>query len=84
VQAEIVAGKVLEKYDVVITTFQTLASEFKVYEDRGKVAMDSDSSESETFGRKTLKSKKKAASPHAIFDVKWLRVVIGTLFIRET
>lgn len=72
------AGKVLEKYDVVITTFQTLASEFKVYEERGKSAVDSDSSESETFGRKTLKSKKKAkATPSAIFDVKWLRVVIG-------
>jgi hypothetical protein len=51
-----------------------------VYEDRGKVTVDSDSSESEVFGRKTLKSKKKVkASPHAIFDVKWLRVVIGAL-----
>nr|KIR45923.1 hypothetical protein I312_04893 [Cryptococcus bacillisporus CA1280] len=47
------SGKTLEGFDVVITTFQTLASEFGV-----------------------KKAPKKKATMSALFDVKWLRIVV--------
>jgi SNF2 family DNA or RNA helicase len=55
----------------VITTFQTVASEYSAYESVGKP--ESDDSDSE-FARKTLKKGKK--SPQALFEVKWLRIVV--------
>jgi SNF2 family DNA or RNA helicase len=70
------AGKTLEKFDLVITTFQTLASEFKTYEEGNKVNVSDDDSDSDSVAKKITKKKGKKAS-HALFDVKWLRVVIG-------
>lgn len=69
-----VGGKELEKFDVVITTFQVLASEFKA---RGQRAAPSDSDDSDDGLRKKLKRKKKVMA--ALYDVKWLRIVIGEL-----
>lgn len=70
------AGKTLEKFDLVITTFQTLASEFKTYEETNKVNVSDEDSDSDSVAKKIVKKKGKKAS-HALFDVKWLRVVIG-------
>lgn len=69
-------GKTLEQYDVVITTFQTLASEFGTTDSASKKALDDSDSENDArFGSKTLKGKK---GGRALFDVKWLRIVVGT------
>ncbi|WVR06061.1 hypothetical protein IAU60_003089 [Kwoniella sp. DSM 27419] len=71
------SGKTLEKYDVVITTFQTVASEFGVAETAAQRRKDGDDSDSDIeTGRKGAKAKKtkKAACP--LFDVKWLRIVV--------
>jgi hypothetical protein len=64
---------------VVITTFHTLGSEYgtsKSAKAPTPVASDSDS-DSSTFRpkKKAVGAKKQAASP--LFDLKWLRVVIG-------
>jgi hypothetical protein len=73
-------GKLLQKYDVVITTFQTLASEHGAKittrtltdDDSDQVSSDSDSAPSKP---KKKVATKKTACP--LFDVKWLRIVIG-------
>ncbi|ORY23357.1 SNF2 family N-terminal domain-domain-containing protein [Naematelia encephala] len=72
------SAKALEHYDIVITTFQTLASEFNAYEKTNskQAQSDSDSGSGEDFGRRTLKKGKGKKSASALFDVKWLRVVI--------
>ncbi|KAK8866127.1 hypothetical protein IAR55_001278 [Kwoniella newhampshirensis] len=71
------SGKTLEKFDVVITTFQTVASEFGVYETRVQRQIDElDSGSDIEIGRKTLKGKKGKQSASALFDVKWLRIVV--------
>lgn len=75
----LVAGKTLEGFDVVITTFQTLASEFGVWETKGQKKMDDESDEEVLAGRK--KAPKKKATMSALFDVKWLRIVVGELRI---
>ncbi|GFZ45489.1 Hydrolase acting on acid anhydrides to facilitate cellular and subcellular movement [Saitozyma sp. JCM 24511] len=68
-------GKTLEKYDVVITTYQTLASEFGNPAGANTLtAADSDDDDTEPSGR-ARKPKAKAAG-RALFDVKWLRVVL--------
>lgn len=70
------AGKILEQFDVVITTFQTLASEHGAYETASKT----DSSDSDAGEKETRQRKPKGRSPkssHALFSVKWLRIVIG-------
>lgn len=59
----------LEKHDVVITTLQTLNSEWKNY---AKALSESDS---EAEGAKKKSSTAKVAS--ALFGVKWLRVIVG-------
>ena len=79
----------LEKYDVVITTFQILGSEYGALASNGSTATsapssapasDSDSADSFILQRKPkAKTKKPAAKPNALFKVKWLRVVIGEL-----
>ena len=74
------ASKILEGYDVVITTFQTVASEHSAHEHRAKPAqVDSDSldSDSDTVKPKRRVVKGKKQPPSALFDVKWLRVVVG-------
>ncbi|WVF70244.1 hypothetical protein IAT40_005033 [Kwoniella sp. CBS 6097] len=71
------SGKTLEKFDVVITTFQTLASEFGVSETVAQKRLDNESDSDVETGRKGVgakKKKKQAACP--LFEVKWLRVVI--------
>lgn len=69
------SGKTLEGFDVVITTFQTLASEFGVWETKGQKRLDDDESDEEVpAGRK--KAPKKKATMSALFEVKWLRIVI--------
>jgi SNF2 family DNA or RNA helicase len=69
-------GKTLEKYDVVITTYQTLASEFgNPAGGNTLTAADSDDDDTESSGP-ARKPKAKAAG-RALFDVKWLRVVLG-------
>ncbi|EIW72382.1 hypothetical protein TREMEDRAFT_70705 [Tremella mesenterica DSM 1558] len=70
-------GKILESFDVVITTFQTLAAEhgnFLRTSQPSVVDSDSDSDRSIGPGRRTAKksSKKSATSP--LFETKWLRV----------
>jgi hypothetical protein len=70
-------AKTLEQYDVVVTTFQTVASEYNTHQTTIKpVEVDSDDSSDKDFGRKTLK--KKSTKPlNALFEVKWHRVVVG-------
>lgn len=78
-------GKILEEYDVVITTFQTVASEHSNHEHlRQPTVRDAspdsdDSDESSVFKKitkKPVKGKAKKASS-ALFEVKWLRIVVG-------
>lgn len=59
---------------MVITTFQVLASEFKA---RTQRAAPSDSDDSDDGLRKKMKRKKKVMA--ALYDVKWLRIVVGEL-----
>ena len=69
---------------MVITTFQTVASEHKAYIDSApvqkkitkKIESESDS-ESDSFAKKTLKRGKKGKAMTALFDCKWLRIVVG-------
>ncbi|WWC58824.1 uncharacterized protein I303_101368 [Kwoniella dejecticola CBS 10117] len=72
------SGKTLEKFDVIITTFQTVASEFGMYETAAQTRLEELDSDSDVdTGRKgagKAKKAKKAACP--LFDVKWLRVVV--------
>nr|WVH01933.1 SNF2 family N-terminal domain [Naematelia aurantialba] len=77
------SAKTLEQYDIVITTFQTVASEFGAHEASNpqqahskQAESDSDSDSEQDFGRKTLKKGKAKQSAKALFDVKWLRVVV--------
>ncbi|WVQ82473.1 hypothetical protein IAT38_004602 [Cryptococcus sp. DSM 104549] len=70
--------KTLESYDVVITTFQTLSSEFGAYELKRQKRLDegdSDEDDALETGRKKGGKKQKAAAT-ALFDVKWLRIVV--------
>lgn len=74
-------GAKLAKYDVVITTFQTLASEHAKYVKAKEAKLDEGgegfgSSEDEDVGKAKV-GRGKAKETHALFDVKWLRVVIG-------
>ncbi|WVQ61960.1 uncharacterized protein L199_000093 [Kwoniella botswanensis] len=72
------SGKTLEKFDVVITTFQTVASEFAVHETAAQKRLEEVDSDSDVdTGRKGAgkgKKTKKAGCP--LFEVKWLRVVV--------
>nr|XP_019049476.1 hypothetical protein I302_03265 [Kwoniella bestiolae CBS 10118]OCF28406.1 hypothetical protein I302_03265 [Kwoniella bestiolae CBS 10118] len=72
------SGKTLEKFDVVITTFQTVASEFAVHETAAQKRLEEVDSDSDVeTGRKGAgkgKKSKKAGCP--LFEVKWLRVVV--------
>ncbi|OCF42130.1 hypothetical protein I317_04101 [Kwoniella heveanensis CBS 569] len=71
------SGKTLEKFDVIITTFQTVASEFGIHETAAQKRLDNESDSDVETGRKGVgakKKKKQAACP--LFEVKWLRVVI--------
>ncbi|WWD17666.1 hypothetical protein CI109_102107 [Kwoniella shandongensis] len=72
------SGKTLENFDVVITTFQTVASEFGVHSTRTQKQLDELDSDSDVeVGRKTLKGKKgKQPAGAPLFDVKWLRIVV--------
>lgn len=72
-------GAKLAKFDVVVTTFQTLASEHAKYEKAQEAKLNLaeegfDSSDEEPVVKK---GRGKAKETHALFDVKWLRVVIG-------
>ncbi|KAK4687668.1 hypothetical protein P7C73_g2453, partial [Tremellales sp. Uapishka_1] len=74
-------GQKLETYDVVITTFQTVASECTAHETNTKLVesnSDSDSDASLKIGRKALKGKSKAKKGpgSALFQVRWLRIVV--------
>ena len=78
-----VAGKTLEDYDVIITTFQTVASEYAAFkgpEVTAQPTIESDGESDDSFFQKIKKKSaaKKKKAPHALFDVKWLRVVVGT------
>ena len=82
---------VLEKYHVVITTYDTVKSEYDSYnlsaKDESKKSKasskrkdtdsDFDDSESDSFS-KTKKSK--GAKKCALFNVKWWRSVLGAIF----
>ena len=74
-------GAKLAKFDIVITTFQTLASEhgkyIKVKADTQQKLDEMDSSDEEEDRTKKPKAKVAAKDSHALFEVKWLRVVIG-------
>lgn len=77
-------SKELLKYDVVITTFQVLASEYGVHENGPKnvaailAENSSEDSDDDAVQKRRMKLKKAAAARATpLFDVKWLRVVIG-------
>lgn len=71
-------GAKLAKYDIIVTTFQTLASEhgkfvkFKTDTQKKLDEMDSSEEEERTKAKKIL-----AKDAHPLFERKWLRVVIG-------
>ncbi|KAL7419356.1 hypothetical protein Q5752_006194 [Cryptotrichosporon argae] len=80
-------GKKLEDFDVVITTFTVLSTEFgslvknnpasaaaqKMRKKKKKASLsESDDSDSDVGARVVRKKK----APHALFDVKWLRIVV--------
>ncbi|WVO16853.1 hypothetical protein L204_104539 [Cryptococcus depauperatus] len=68
------SGRVLENFDIVITTFQTLASEFGIWDsNRGQNRPDEDSDSDIPIGRRTTRKK---ISMDALFQTKWLRVVV--------
>jgi len=69
------AGKTLRTFDVVITTFQVLASEFGVFGEKNKP--ESNDEDSDDGLTKKLKKGANKKAGHALFDVKWFRVVIG-------
>ena len=83
---------VLEKYHVVVTTYDTVKSEYVSYNpsakdeskkskasSKGKNAdSDGDDSESDSF-TKTKKSKSRGAKKCALFNVKWWRSVLGAI-----
>lgn len=64
---------------MVITTFSTLSSEHGAFQKSGGgAATQSDSDDSDSRGK--TKRKGKAKQPHqALFEVNWLRVIIGKL-----
>ncbi|WRT64369.1 uncharacterized protein IL334_001301 [Kwoniella shivajii] len=72
------SGKMLEKFDVVITTFQTVASEYGTHETVAQRRVDDGDSDSDVeIGRKGAGKGKKAKKPTCpLFEVKWLRVVV--------
>jgi hypothetical protein len=97
----------LERYHVVLTTYDTLSSEYATSQDpssreepstKGKsksLPPDAESSESDGFGgsliarkeallKANAKPKKTKAKSGALFEVSWLRVVIGRLPFRAT
>lgn len=73
-----------------ITTFQTLASEHGAFETSRQKTLDASESESgsesdgqrigKTVAKPKVKAKAKKQAPSALFEVKWLRVVIGEHF----
>ena len=85
---------VLKKYRVVVTTYDTVKSEYESHSPSAKdesaakkktkkAAVDSsDDSEHETFGRTIKKPAKKAAVKKcALYGVQWWRVVLGRSLI---
>lgn len=83
---------VLRKYKVVVTTYDTVKSEYESHSPSAKdesaakkktkkAAVDSSDSEHETFGRTIKKPAKKAGVKKcALYGVKWWRVVLGEIF----
>ena len=84
---------VLKKYRVVVTTYDTVKSEYESHSPSAKdesaakkktkkaVVDSSDDSEHETFGRTIKKPAKKAAVKKcALYGVQWWRVVLGKVF----
>jgi len=85
---------ILKKYDVVVTTYETVQSEYSVYvppvkdassaTSKKKKALDSDDSDSdleESMARIKAKSTRKPpAKKCALYGVRWWRVVLGTSF----
>ncbi|KAL1413004.1 hypothetical protein Q8F55_000753 [Vanrija albida] len=67
------SGKELEKFDVVITTFDILRAEYNAVQKKAKPPVDN--SDSDSDAPKKRKPKPKAA-PGSLFDVKWYRIVI--------
>jgi len=79
----------MRKYHVVVTTYDTVKSEYMAYSPSAKDASkasskkkasnddDDDDSESDSFGKKAIKKKGKAAKKCALYDTKWWRVVLG-------
>jgi hypothetical protein len=81
----------LEKYHVVVTTYDTVKSEYLSYNppakdeskkskasSKGKAAESDSDSESDSFA-KAKKSKSKGAKKCALFCVKWWRNVLGAI-----
>jgi len=79
----------MRKYHVIVTTYDTVKSEYMAYNPSAKDASkasskkkaskddDDDDSESDSFGKKAVKKKGKAAKKCALYDIKWWRVVLG-------
>lgn len=70
------ASKTLEQYDVIITTYQTLASEHGAHAAKTAERQDSDSSDAEPLVSQRKTQSKKPA-PQALYGVRWHRIVVG-------
>lgn len=78
------SGDELKKFDVVITTFQVLASEMAILQkakpktasNGKKTALDSDSDSDVPLPIKKSRAKANERGP-TLFQLKWLRVVVG-------
>jgi hypothetical protein len=78
----------MKKYHIVVTTYDTVKSEYMAYSppatDASKASSkkkasrdDDDDSESDSFGKAAPKKKGKAAKKCALYGIKWWRVVLG-------
>lgn len=87
-----IESSVLAKYHVVVTTYDTVKSEYASYSPpakdesrkvKSKAKVAGSDSESESL-EKTRKSKAKAGAKRcALFAHKWWRIVLGALFKKK-
>lgn len=86
---------VLCRHNVVVTTYDTVKSEYAAFVSEAKdeskskskpkesQVSDTDSDEAEHFGRNIVKTapKRKMTAKNALFHVKWFRIVLGEICV---